>query len=48
MAQELSKKIINESFKYDLELISITSKMLLNQVKGHLDRNLLDANLFQP
>jgi K+-sensing histidine kinase KdpD len=30
MAQVLSKKITNESLKYDVELISITSKMLLN------------------
>jgi signal transduction histidine kinase len=48
MAQALSKKIPNESLKYDVDLISTTSKMLLNQVKGHLDRNLLDANLFEP
>jgi hypothetical protein len=48
MSQGLGKKITSESLKYEVELISITSKMLLNQVKGHLDRNLLDANLFQP
>jgi hypothetical protein len=48
---EISKKIEREVDSKrtleDLSLISNTSKLLLNQVKGNLDRNLLDQNMFE-
>jgi len=48
MAIQIKKKFNTPQLKYDAELIENTASLLLNQVKGNLDRNLLDKNLFQP
>jgi signal transduction histidine kinase len=48
---EVSKKVAREVESKrtleDLSLISNTAKLLLNQVKGNLDRSLLAQNLFE-
>lgn len=41
-------KTKDKSIIYNLELINNTAQMLLSQVKGNLDRNLLHANQFSP
>lgn len=42
----IQSKITEESQFYNLDLVLNTAQMLINQVKGNLDRNLLDANQF--
>lgn len=46
VTQQVMKQVTNPAVTFDLEIISNTSNMLLNQVKGNLDKNLLDANCF--
>lgn len=46
MVLQMQQKFSSPQLKYDAELIENTAFMLLNQVKGNLDRNLLDQNMF--
>jgi len=45
MASQMQKKFNDPSLRYDTDLVMNTASMLLNQVKGTLDKNLLDKNL---
>ena len=41
-------KNVNKELTFDAELIMSTANMLLTRVKGNLDKNLLDSNMFKP
>ena len=47
---EIAKKVLNKTLERDqrenIKLIINTGELLLNQVKGILDKNLLDQNMF--
>jgi hypothetical protein len=46
MSQNIGKILEREDLRHKQKLITNTGEILLNQVKGNLDKNLLDNNLF--
>lgn len=44
----MKKKISNKNIIHQIELITNTAAMLTNQVKGNLDKNMLEKNVFRP
>ena len=46
MTEEHKKTVTNEADLNVVDLIEITAKMLLNQVKGSLESIMLDKNMF--
>ena len=48
ISKNMINKNVNKEWKFDAELIMSTANMLLTRVKGNLDKNLLDSNMFRP
>lgn len=48
MVNGLKDQQLHTALNFDADLVVNTAKMLLNQVKGNLDKNLLSQNLFEP
>ena len=42
------KKLINADAEFKMQVVVNSAQMLLNQVSGNLDKNLLDKDMFKP